>query len=208
MFRFAVVSVAVASVCLAAPALALAEAPSCTRGGARLVFADGSVRVVRVTGNRFLGCRSNTGQRFTLFVKQAIGEADQFSVIQGTYIGVVRSFTSEGGVSHRAMSWNSVKRRKLFDTAGSVCDRTQLSPGGLTGVAEAVFLSGGAIAYSCNQLRILSRNGDREIEPPGTKVAWLAVSDPDAYEQRLFWGVFTDATNQQLQARSLVVPES
>ena len=178
------------------------------RGGARLIAADEVVRVVRVSGNRFLGCRTTTGRRFTLFRKQAIGEGDQFSIIQGTYIGVMRTFTSEGGVSHRAMSWNSLTRRKLFDTSGSVCDRTQLSPGGLTGVEEAVFLPGGAIAYSCDELRIISRTGDREIEPPGTKVAWLAASDPDSFLPRLFWGVFTNANNQKVEARSLLLPES
>jgi len=75
---------------VAAPATAAAT-PSCTRGGAKLLAADGKVRVVSVKEKpqhsetrreRVYGCWTTTGRRFTLFLARDFGldliERDHF----------------------------------------------------------------------------------------------------------------------------------
>jgi hypothetical protein len=94
------------AVVLAAPAVQ-AAAPSCQRGGAKLLAAGGSTRVVSVKEmprnsetrrERILGCRTTTGRRFTLFLQRDFGldliERADIEIVDGRYIGVIPSFES------------------------------------------------------------------------------------------------------------------
>src|SRR3954453_6773475 len=90
---------------LAVAAPAHAAAKSCTREGAKLLAADGSVRVVSVKEkphnsetrrDRIYGCWTSPGRRFTLFQARDFGldsiERDSFEIIDGRYIGAIRHF--------------------------------------------------------------------------------------------------------------------
>jgi hypothetical protein len=173
----------IAALAVATPAQA---APSCTRGGAKLLIASGNTRVVSVKEkaqnnetrrSRLYGCWTTTGRRFTLFVERDFGadliERAHIEIVDGRYIGVIRSF--EGGVSEAqsAGTWDAQKHVALRNSAP--CDK--VSTGDFSGVDDAVFFRNGGMAYSCNgSLRIADAKGDREIEPQGAKVAHLAVS--------------------------------
>ena len=169
----------------AAPAQA---APSCTRDGAKLLAASGSVRVVSLKGkrgktetrhDRILGCRTSTGRRFTMFeaIDHGLDEIrrDTFTIVQGRYVGVFTDFEGGTGDSFTASTYDVVKRKRLHTT--SACDGSE------DGVDEAVFFKNGGMAYSCNQLRVADGKGDRQIEPAGTDVQQLAV----AAGGRLYW---------------------
>jgi hypothetical protein len=169
----------------AAPAQA---APSCTRDGAKLLAASGSVRVVSLKGkrgktetrhDRILGCRTSTGRRFTMFeaIDHGLDEIrrDTFTIVQGRYVGVFTDFEGGTGDSFTAATYDVVKRKRLHTT--SACDADE------DGVDEAVFFKNGGIAYACNQLRVADGKGDRQIEPAGTGVQQLAVSAGS----RLYW---------------------
>jgi hypothetical protein len=161
-------------------------APSCTRGGAKLLAASGSVRVVSLKGkrgrtetrhDRILGCRTSTGRRFTMFEAVDHGEdeirRDTFTIVQGRYVGVFTDFVGGTGDSFTAATYDMVNRKRLHTT--SACDADE------DGVDEAVFFKNGGMAYSCGQLRVADGKGDRQIEPAG--VTQLAVSA----DARLYW---------------------
>jgi hypothetical protein len=169
----------------AAPAQA---APSCTRNGAKLLAASGSVRVVSLKGergktetrhDRILGCRTSTGRRFTMFeaVDHGLDEVrvDTFTIVQGRYVGVFTDFQGGTGDSFTAATYDVVKRKRLHTT--SACDGSE------DGVDEAVFFKNGGMAYSCGQLRVADGKGDRQLEPEGIDVQQLAV----AAGGRLYW---------------------
>ncbi|WP_028065700.1 hypothetical protein [Solirubrobacter soli] len=174
----------IAVLVVAAPAQA--AAPSCQRAGAKLLAASGNARVVSVKEkaqnsetrrDRIYGCWTTTGRRFTLFLARDFGldliERDHIEIVDGRYIGVIRSF--EGGVSESqtAATWDASKHVALRNS--KPCD--EVSTGDFSGVDDAVFYRGGGMAYSCNgSLRLTDGKGDREVEPPGAKVAHLAVS--------------------------------
>jgi hypothetical protein len=169
----------------AAPAQA---APSCTRDGAKLLAASGSVRVVSLKGkrgktetrhDRILGCRTSTGRRFTMFeaVDHGLDEIrrDTFTIVQGRYVGVFTDFEGGTGDSFTASVYDVAKRKRLHTT--SACDATE------DGVGEVVFFKNGGMAYSCGQLRVADGKGDRQLEPEGTDVTQLAVASGG----RLYW---------------------
>lgn len=169
----------------AAPA---AAAPSCTRGGAKLLAASGSVRIVSLKArrgrtetrhDRVLGCRISTGRRFTMFEAVDHGDdeirRDTFTIVGGRYAGVFTDFEGGTGDSFTAATYDVVKRRRLHTT--SACDADE------DGVDEAVFLRNGAMAYACGQLRVADGKGDRQIEAAG--VTQLAVSAGS----RVYWTV-------------------
>ena len=78
----------------------------CQRGGAKLLAAGGSTRVVSVRRSpatprhreRILGCRTTTGRRFMLFHQRDFGldliERADIEIVDGRYIGVIPSFES------------------------------------------------------------------------------------------------------------------
>src|SRR3954470_3639514 len=185
---------------LAVAAPAQAATPSCTRSGAKLLAADGRVRVVSVKEkaqnsetrrDRIYGCWTTTGRRFTLFQSRDFGldsiERDHFEILDGRYIGAIRDF--EGGVSESrvAATFDAQKHVAVHDT--KPCD--EVSSCDFSGVEDAVFFHGGGIAYTCWQKsHIVDGKGDRLLEPDGTRVADLAVSrNHFGFGERLYYSL-------------------
>jgi hypothetical protein len=182
---------------LAVTAPAAEAAKSCQREGGRLLAASGSARVVSVAErprnaetrrDRIYGCWTSTGRRFTLFVQRDFGldliERADLQIVDGRYIGVIRTF--EGGVSESrtAATWDARRHRRVHDSGP--CD--QVDAGDFSGVEDALFFHGGGLAYACGRLRIADARGDRELEPAGTDVRHLAVaSHTRGFGERLYW---------------------
>jgi hypothetical protein len=172
-------------------------APSCTRDGAKLLAASGSVRVVSMKDqrgktetrhDRVLGCRSSTGRRFTMFESVDHGEDsiqhDTLTIYGNRYVGV--DTTIEGGASldRRAATYDTNARKRLHTT--QPCDA--FDRGDVGGIVDVVFFKNGAMAYACDQLRIADGKGDRQLEPQGTTVGRLAVSGTNMdFGPRLYW---------------------
>jgi hypothetical protein len=198
---------AVAAACgLAGLALAAAPAvaaPSCTRGGGKVIAASAKVRVVSIANrpknqesrrDHILGCRVFSGKRFELFFARDFGldliEHDDFTIVDERYIGALRDF--EGGVSESrtAATYDTFTRKKLRNSGP--CD--SVDTGDFSGVEDAAFLPRGGLAYACGRLRISDSKGDRELEPPGTDVRNLAVSfNTRGFNSRLYWVVVAGA---------------
>jgi hypothetical protein len=191
-----------ATTALAALALCAATAqaaPSCSRGGGKVVAASAKVRVIAIPNtpknqesrrDRILGCRVATGKRFELFFARDFGldliERDDYEIVDERYIGVIRDF--EGGVSESraAATYDTFTRKKLRNSGP--CD--SVDTGDFSGVEDAAFLPRGGLAYACGRLRISDSKGDRELEPPGTDVRHLAVSfNTRGFNSRLYWVV-------------------
>jgi hypothetical protein len=182
---------------LAAPAHAASK--SCTRDGAKLLAASGSVRVVSMKEtlqpsdtrrDRVLGCWTSTGRRFTMFESRDAGldeiRHDAFTIVDGRYAGVLTRI--EGGVSEdqRAAVYDVKTRKRLHRS--TACD--SVDTGDFGGVTDAAFLPRGGLAYACGRLRIADGHGDRELEPAGTDVRQLAVGDNSHdFRARLYWTV-------------------
>jgi hypothetical protein len=172
-------------------------APSCTRDGAKLLAASGSVRVVSVKDqrgktetrhDRVLGCRTSNGRRFTMFESVDHGEDsiqhDTLTIYGNRYVGV--DTTIEGGASldRRAATYDTNARKRLHTTQS--CDA--FDRGDVGGIVDVVFFKNGAMAYACDQLRIADGKGDRQLEPQGTTVGRLAVSGTNMdFGPRLYW---------------------
>jgi hypothetical protein len=195
MKRLLPVALALAALAAAAPAHAASK--SCTRDGAKLLAASGSVRVVSMKGklgrtetrhDRVLGCWTSTGRRFTMFTAVDHGEDsiehDAFTIVGGRYVGV--DTLIEGGASEdrRAASYDVKLRKRLHTT--KPCDA--FDRGDVGGIVDVAFFKNGAMAYACNQLRIADGKGDRQLEPEGTVVGQLAVSALTMdFGPRLYW---------------------
>lgn len=183
---------------------AQAAAPSCLRGGASLVAAGGSVRIVSVKEKpsknvtrqaRMYGCWAPTGRRFTLLIERDFGDdliqRTTFQIVGGRYVGAYEDF--EGGVSESfsAETWDALKHVKLHDS--KPCDSKDR--GDASGPDDVAFLPRGALAYSCNELHIADANGDRLLEPAGTDVRNLAVTTTaNSFNARLYWLVVAGNT--------------
>jgi hypothetical protein len=197
--RLSVVATAGAIVAMACAAAPASAAPSCSRGGAKLLAASAKVRVVSLANkpknqetrrDRVLGCRIATGRRFEMFFARDFGldliERDHFEIVQDRYIGVIRDFEGGASESRSAATYDTFTRKKLRTSAG--CDN--VDAGDFGGVEDAAFLPRGGLAYSCGRLRISDAQGDRELEPPGTEVRNLAVSfNTFGFNSRLYWVV-------------------
>jgi hypothetical protein len=164
---------------VAAPAQA---APSCTRDGAKLLAADGRVRVVSVKEKaqhsetrreRVYGCWTTSGRRFTLFLSRDFGldsiERDHFEIVDGRYIGAIRDFEGGASESRTAATFDAQKHVGVHDELP--CDKPEV--GDSTGVEEAVFFKGGGIAYTCFQqeAHIVDAKGNRRIEDTAANLA-------------------------------------
>jgi hypothetical protein len=159
---------------------------SCQREGATLLASSGKVRVVSVKEKpqnsetrreRIYGCWTSTGRRFTLFQSRDVGldsiERDRFEIVDGRYIGAIRHFEGGASESRIAGTWDAQKYKAVFNT--NPCD--DVSSGDFGGVIDAVFFSGGGIAYTCWQKsRIVDGKGDRALEADGVNVTNLAVA--------------------------------
>jgi hypothetical protein len=181
---------------LAAPAQA---APSCTRGGAKLLAAQPGVRVVSVAAkrgkgetrhDRVYGCLVSTGRRFTMLEAVDHGldeiERDTFTIVGGRFVGVFTEIEGGVGETFRAATYDVKTRKRLHDS--SACD--SFDDGVIAGVRDAVFFKNGGMAYSCGQLRIADGKGDRQLEPAGTDVGELAVAAGGIDGgPRLYWTV-------------------
>jgi hypothetical protein len=193
--------------CLSALVLATpahAASKSCTRGGAKLLAASGSVRVVSVKErlqrsdtrrDRVLGCWTSTGRRFTMFVSRDAGldeiQHDAFTIVDGRYAGVLTRI--EGGVSEdqRAAVYDVKTRKRLH--ASTACE--SFDTGDFGGVTDVAFLPRGGLAYACGRLRIADGHGERELEPAGTDVRSLAVAtNSHDFRARLYWTVVSGGT--------------
>jgi hypothetical protein len=197
MIRPIAITAALTALLAIAPA-AHAAPKSCTRDGATLLAASGGTRVVSVKEkaqnsetrrDRLYGCWTATGRRFTLFLQRDFGldliERADIEIVDGRYIGIIRTF--EGGVSESrtAATWDAQKHVPVRNS--KPCD--EVSSGDFSGVEDAAFFKGGGLAYSCNGgLRISDNKGDRELEPQGAKVGQLAVSGNNrGFGPRLYW---------------------
>ena len=195
----AVVAALIAFLAVAAPAEA---AKSCQREGAKLLAADGRVRIVSVKEraqnsetrrDRIYGCWTTTGRRFTLFLQRDFGldliERAQFEIVDGRYIGAIRQF--EGGVSESlsAATWDAQNHRLVHDS--KPCD--EVSAGDTSGVLDAVFFHGGGMAYTCwGHIHLADGKGDRELEPAGTRADHLGISrNAHGFSERLYYTVDT-----------------
>jgi hypothetical protein len=201
--RVVVAGATAALAALTLSATASAAAPSCTRGGGKVVAASAKVRVISIANkphgqesrrDHILGCRIFTGKRFELFFARDFGldliEHDHYEIVQERYIGVIRDF--EGGVSESrsAATYDTFTRKKL--RTSQPCD--SVDTGDFSGVDDAAFLPRGGLAYTCGRLRIADAKGDRELEPPGTDVRNLAVSfNTRGFNSRLYWVVVAGA---------------
>ncbi len=184
-----------AAVLLCAPAHAASK--SCTRDGAKLLAASGSVRVVSLKAklgrtetrhDRILGCWTSTGRRFTMIASVDHGEDsiehDTFTIVGGRYVGV--DILLEGGASEdrRAATFDVKTRKRLHTT--QPCDA--FDRGDVGGIVDVVFFKNGGMAYACGQLRIADGKGDRQLEPAGTTVGQLAASALTSdFGPRLYW---------------------
>ena len=190
------------------PASADARGRKCTRGGAKLVAASGTVRIVRVKlqaepGQRYeklLGCRTTNGRRFTLLYESEIPDelytGTSFTVVGDRYIGAISRFSGAVRDGASAMVWDA-RTRRLIHTSHSNCRPSSDS----YGIFEAVFLPGGAMAYRCDQagLFLADAKGDHRHEPGEANPSDLAASD-----RRLFWTV-SGHNGEPIQLRSLVL---
>ena len=204
MIRSIAIATSLLALLAVAPTAAQAVPKSCQRDGAKLLAASGSARVVSVKEKaqssetrreRVYGCWTPTGRRFTLFLQRDFGldliERADIEIVDGRYIGIIRSF--EGGVSESrtAATWDAQKHVAVRNS--KPCDN--VSAGDFSGVEDAAFFTGGGLAYSCNGgLRLSDGKGDRELEPHGAKVAHLAVSGNNrGFGPRLYWTAGTTA---------------
>jgi hypothetical protein len=198
---------AVAGVAAFAIAAAPAQAaPSCSRGGGKVVAASAKVRVVSIPNrprnqesrrDHIFGCRVATGKRFELFFARDFGldliERDTFQIVGEGYIGALRDFEGGASESRTAATYDTFTRKKLRDS--DPCD--SVDTGDFSGVEDAAFLPRGGLAYACGRLRISDAKGDRELEPPGTDVRNLAVSfNTRGFNSRLYWVVVAGGVAQ------------
>jgi hypothetical protein len=204
MTRSTVLAASIAALALAAAPAAHAAPPNCSRGGAKILAADGPVRIVSIAGkpvhsesrhDHIYGCRVPTGRRFTLLVARDFGldliEHDHFTIVQQRYIGVLQDFEGGASESQSATTWDTFTRTKLHDS--KPCD--SVDRGDFGGIDDVAFLPRGGLAYTCNQLRIADGHGDRQLEPAGTDVRNLAVSiNSHDFSARLYWVVVNGAT--------------
>lgn len=189
---------------LAAPALpaGAATSKSCTRGGARLIAAEGQTRVVRLKVKRqgtqetrrehVLACWVKTGRRTTVAREVDHGDDNRartrVEINDGRYVGVRRH--NEGGVSEsiQAAVYDARTGRKRHDSAA--CDKVE--QGDFGGVYDVAFTERGGMAMACNRLLLYRKAGSQleTIEPAGAQVRQLAVSRySHHFGQRLFWTV-------------------
>jgi hypothetical protein len=190
-----------------AGAAAKRKPPSCYRGGATLVAADGKVRIVRVkhtpgrqrTRNEaLLACWTSTGKRGEILREQDFGddfrEHTQFEIVDGRWIGAFE--VHEGGISEStsALVYDAYNRKTVHKA--HACD---VERGDFTGVDDVAFLPNGGMAFSFNRLLMFkNRNSTalQELEPTGTFVISVAVSHfRRGFGARLYWTV--ESANQQ-----------
>ena len=164
-----------------------AAAPKCTRGGAKVLATSGKTSVVSVTSRSeaevAYGCWTPTGKRFKLFGNLEIDEATQWSIVDGRYIGVLRTFMGGvGGGGSAAKSWDARKRVAVHDARscdGVVENPDQEESGTAGGPSNVMFFHGGGIAYTCVQNMIsyiVDAKGERNLEPNGTVVTSFALT--------------------------------
>ena len=201
-------ALAVALVCGAItlfPASAQARVRECARGGATLVAASETVRIVRVAQRRdtletqrdkLLGCRTTNGRRFRLGME--IDQPDDFfqrwsfQIVDDRYIGAVLDESGAASDFRSAAVWDSRTRRRLHTTSGCKSE---------PGAHEVVFLPDGGMAYSCDALYLADSDGRRQLEPGPSLARNLAVSI-GLLEYRLYWTVTQPDGSQE---RSLLV---
>ena len=208
------VALAVVSALVAVPAAsAKRKPPSCYRGGATLVAADGKTRIVRVKhkpgkqrtrDDALLACWTSTGKRGEILREQDFGddfrESTQFQIVDGRWIGAFEDH--EGGVteSTSALVYDAYNRKTLHTSAA--CD---VERGDLTGIDDVAFLPNGGMAFACNRLLMFkdrSSTTPQELEPPGTFVLSLAVSlIHHGFGPRLYWTI--EGANNQQTTKSL-----
>jgi hypothetical protein len=200
--RLAVCGLAVMALAVSAQPAPAAKKPSCTRGGAKLVAADGPVRVVRdkvrkqssseTRREHVYACWAPTGRRITIAREIDNGldnvARTRVEIVDERFVGVRAH--NEGGVSEAiAARVYDVRTRKLVNDS-SACDG--VDQGDFSGAHDVAFLPKGGLAIACRQL-ILYRSAGAEaeqLEPLGTDVRQLAVTrHSHFFTGRLFWTV-------------------
>jgi hypothetical protein len=195
-------------------ALSTHRPPSCLRDGARLVAAEGNVRVVRVKTRRparatrsesLLACWAPTGRRGTVVRELDFGDdlrtRSVIEIVDGRYVGAIVDY--EGGVTEtiRAHVYDARNRRKVHDSRP--CD---FERGDFTGTDDVAFLPRGGMAFACSRLVMFkdaSSTTLQTLEPAGTDVRNLAVGRfSRGFSPRLYWSVFT---GDQATAKSLPI---
>ncbi len=181
-------------------AVADAKPPSCTRGGATLEQASGSVRVVRrglktngVNETRRDGlsaCWAPTGKRFRIATERDFGDdlrsSTRIEIVDERYVGVV--LTGEGGVSIgvTASVFDARKAKGLHRSRKCDADDDDFR-----GPDDVVFLPKGGMAFACGPLwlfRTASQKAPTLLEPAGSGARSLGLSDgSDSFVDRLHW---------------------
>ena len=194
-----------------------AKPPSCLRGGAALVAADGPVRVVRIARkpgfqrtrvDSIVACWAPTGRRATVFREEDFGDdlrtTSRVEIVDRRWVGALIRY--EGGVSEslKALVFDARGLKQVHESRACNGER-----GDRSGVDDAAFLPGGGLAFSCNQLflfRTAAGDTPTELEPAGTDVRNLAVATNHAdFRDRLYWTVATGPTGDTLTAKSLAL---
>ena len=199
------------------PADAAKKTPSCTRGEARVVMADGGVRIVRMTVKKqsanetrrqhLLACWTKTGRRVTIAQEVDHGldniARTRVEIVDGRYVGVREH--NEGGVSE-AISARiyDARTRKLLHTS-EACDFPR---GDMSGVDDVAFLEGGGMAIACDRLYLFRKAGSamETLEPAGTRVVGVSVTrHTHGFGPRLFWVILSGEAGETQTAKSLLV---
>jgi hypothetical protein len=205
-----VLALAVTAALAASPiAAAKRKPPSCTRGGATLVAAEGKTRIVRVKHkpgkqrtrvDALLACWTSTGKRGEILREEDFGddfqERTQFEILDGRWIGAYELHTGGISESATALVYDAYNRKTVHKSAGTACDADR---GDFSGVDDVAFLPNGGMAFACNRL-LMFKNRDsataQELEPAGTFVLSLAVSQfHRGFGPRLYWTI--ESGNQQ-----------
>lgn len=197
------IAAALVAALLATPPLASAKRkpPSCYRGGATLVAADGNARVVRVkhkppkgaTSNDFLlSCWAPTGRRGKILTEREFGDdlrvQTQIEIVDGRWVGAYIDFLGGVTESTKALVYDARNHRTVHDSRA--CD---VERGDFTGVDDVAFLPSGGMAFACSRLLMFKDAGSattQDLEPVGTFVLNLAVAHQHrGFGPRLYWTV-------------------
>lgn len=205
----------VAAGLLTLPVASAKRRPSCYRGGATLIAAEGNTIIVKVKhrpgkqrtrDDAFLACWAPTGRRGEILHEEDFGddfqEHSDFEIIAGRWIGAYELHS--GGISESATSLVYDARNRKTVHRSKACD---FERGDFSGIDDVAFLPDGGMAIACDQL-LLFRNAKatspQVLEPRGTSVGSLAATPGRrGFGTRLFWTV--TGPNNTIVTKSLSV---
>jgi hypothetical protein len=178
--------------------------PSCYRGGAILVQAESTTRIVhfkhkpgRRGDDALLACWEPTGRRHKIVPEVFVGT--QLEVVEGRWVGglVTRDTAKANGgatLSTTAFVYDAELQKTVHRS--TACNDSPHRVGGdaFVGVDSVAFLPYGGMAFACDRLLLFrdrTAYAPEELEPPGTPILSVAFS---RYHRvaRLFWTIERD----------------